>query len=288
MLREHMPELAGTWEPAGRPGRGGDVAGPHAVDVAAAVLPVGLLAGVSTGGPVLIRNYDYAPRLLEGVPAGHRLAAGAVIGMSDCLWGVLDGINEAGLAVVAAFGGRIACRRRLRHAARSVRYLLETCETAARGRGGAGADPARPRPHAHAGRPGRRRVHRVASRRSAVRFQRSPAATNHQESGGVAGARGGDAVAGARQRWHALLDEPALDADGSDAFLDPPLYSTEYAEGFGRSTPRSTGRSRGGRIPLAGFCVAAGVRPLDEGVQSRARPGRQPTWCRSSLRRSED
>ena len=48
--------------------------------------------------------------------------------MSDCLWGLLDGINDAGLAVSLTFGGR-----------RDVgdgfaiplvmRYLLETCDT---------------------------------------------------------------------------------------------------------------------------------------------------------------
>ena len=29
-----------------------------------------------------------------------------VLGMGDCLWGLLDGMNDAGLAVSLAFGGR--------------------------------------------------------------------------------------------------------------------------------------------------------------------------------------
>ena len=31
-----------------------------------------------------------------------------VIGMSDCLWGLLDGVNDDGLAVSLTFGGRTA------------------------------------------------------------------------------------------------------------------------------------------------------------------------------------
>jgi predicted choloylglycine hydrolase len=49
-----------------------------------------------------------------------------VIGMSDLLWGLLDGMNDAGLAVSLTFGGRFV------HAPGCgillvVRYLLETC-----------------------------------------------------------------------------------------------------------------------------------------------------------------
>ena len=42
--------------------------------------------------PVLVRNYDFDPELLEGVdrtPA--QLTGRRVLGMSDCLWGLLDG-----------------------------------------------------------------------------------------------------------------------------------------------------------------------------------------------------
>ena len=48
--------------------------------------------------PVLVRNYDYDLSLFEGVVAstnwsGHR----SVLGTSDLLWGLLDGLNEDGL-----------------------------------------------------------------------------------------------------------------------------------------------------------------------------------------------
>ena len=49
--------------------------------------------------------------------------------MSDCLWGLLDGINDAGLAVALAFGGRQRARADGFGITLVVRYLLETCDT---------------------------------------------------------------------------------------------------------------------------------------------------------------
>ena len=48
--------------------------------------------------------------------------------MSDCLWGLLDGINDAGLTVALAFGGR-QTRGDGFGITIVVRYLLETCDT---------------------------------------------------------------------------------------------------------------------------------------------------------------
>ena len=53
--------------------------------------------------------------------------------MSDCLWGLLDGMNDAGLAVSLTFGGR-ACVGDGFGIPLVVRYLLETCATVAEAR----------------------------------------------------------------------------------------------------------------------------------------------------------
>src|SRR4029078_6489913 len=58
--------------------------------------------------PLLVRNYDFDPKLLECVITRTELTGRPVIGMSDCLWGLLDGINDAGLSMSLAFGGRRA------------------------------------------------------------------------------------------------------------------------------------------------------------------------------------
>jgi hypothetical protein len=44
-------------------------------------------AALRGASPVLARNYDYAPLLLERVVRGSALTGRRVIGMSDCLWG---------------------------------------------------------------------------------------------------------------------------------------------------------------------------------------------------------
>ena len=77
--------------------------------------------------PCLIRNYDYSPRYFEGLVLKTNWLK-PVIGMSDCNWGLLDGMNADGLAASLTFGGR-----RITHEGFGiplvVRYCLETCST---------------------------------------------------------------------------------------------------------------------------------------------------------------
>lgn len=106
-LREHMPELVPTWE------RLVELTGDD--ETAARMLtlwnPPRFLPGcsqvaMSSPEPALLRNYDYGLELFEQVHASTRYGSRRVIGTSDCLWGLLDGLNEDGLAVSLAFGGR--------------------------------------------------------------------------------------------------------------------------------------------------------------------------------------
>ncbi|KOV60506.1 C45 family autoproteolytic acyltransferase/hydolase [Streptomyces sp. MMG1121] len=75
----------------------------------------------------LLRNYDFSPDECEGtIVSSHFLRP--VIGMQDAAWGLLDGMNDAGLAVSLTFGGRFI------HGPGFailivLRYLLETCDT---------------------------------------------------------------------------------------------------------------------------------------------------------------
>jgi predicted choloylglycine hydrolase len=78
---------------------------------------------------VLVRNYDYDPALLERVVFASAFTGRRVIGTSDCLWGVLDGINAEGLAVSLAFGGRRTKGEGFGIAI-VLRYILETCRNA--------------------------------------------------------------------------------------------------------------------------------------------------------------
>lgn len=57
------------------------------------------------GTNTLIRNYDYNLRFFEGNMI-YTDWLQPVIGMSDNNWGLLDGMNKAGLAISLTFGGR--------------------------------------------------------------------------------------------------------------------------------------------------------------------------------------
>jgi len=106
-LRSHMPELVPVYEAVVECAGGGDV---EARFLAMWCPPV-YVGGcsqllLSNGEPILIRNYDFSPDLLDGVWLWSRFLGRRVVAVTDCLWGVLDGINEDGLVVSLAFGGR--------------------------------------------------------------------------------------------------------------------------------------------------------------------------------------
>lgn len=78
--------------------------------------------------PILVRNYDYDLGLAEMRVLKSRWFDTEVIASTDCLWGVLDGMNEHGLAVSLSFGGT-----RDRGDGFGIpiilRYILEFCTT---------------------------------------------------------------------------------------------------------------------------------------------------------------
>ena len=78
--------------------------------------------------PTLVRNYDYAPHLYEGVNLFSAWNGSRCITMTDCFWGALDGLNEHGLAVALAFGGRRVVGDGFAIPL-VLRYVLDTCAT---------------------------------------------------------------------------------------------------------------------------------------------------------------
>ena len=75
----------------------------------------------------LLRNYDLPPDQCEGAIVSSCFLR-PVIGMQDLLWGLLDGMNDAGLAVSLTWGGRSVYGPGFAILI-LVRYLLETCDT---------------------------------------------------------------------------------------------------------------------------------------------------------------
>ena len=87
------------------------------------------LAAVSTKKAVrLVRNYDLSPELNEGLLLRTEWTGRAVMGMVEFLWGLSDGINDAGLSVALAYGGRSETAKGF-GVTTIVRYVLETCDT---------------------------------------------------------------------------------------------------------------------------------------------------------------
>jgi predicted choloylglycine hydrolase len=74
---------------------------------------------------VLVRNYDYPPTLCDTTALATTWDGTRALAMSDCLWGAVDGINDHGLAVAIAFGGRTVVGQGF-GIGLVVRYLLQT------------------------------------------------------------------------------------------------------------------------------------------------------------------
>jgi predicted choloylglycine hydrolase len=234
MLGRHMPELLGTYDRLVELAGGGDVA----ARLLALYDPPPFFAGCSQAAlvrdePVLVRNYDYAPSRSEGVQLSTRLGAHRVIGTSDCLWGLLDGMNDAGLAVSLTFGGRQVLGAGF-GIPLVVRYLLETCATVADCRAALDRLPFQ---LAHnltlLDASGAMLTAHVSPDRAPV-YTPLALATNHQVV--VEWPEHAERTRTLERADHlaALLADPATTPEALlHAFLAPPLYNRAYSHGFG-------------------------------------------------------
>ena len=233
MLTAHMPELVPTWHRLVHLVGGGDLP----ARMLTLYNPPAYLAGCSQAvhlgdQPALVRNYDYAPQLLERVVYGSALTGRRVVGMSDCLWGLVDGMNDAGLAVSLAFGGRRTVGTGF-GIPLVLRYVLETCETTAQARATLARLPVHMAYNVTV-------VDRAGDFCTAFlgpdrepAFVRRAYATNHQEHlDWPEQAYATNSVE--RQAVVAELLAQPISLDQLVArFLAPPLHSTTYEMGFG-------------------------------------------------------
>lgn len=236
-LGTHMPELVATYAQVCELAGGGDLEARFLGMFA----PPSYLSGCSqavwrdpaTGGPVLIRNYDYAPERLEGAIVQTAWAGKRVLGVSDCAWGLLDGVNEDGLAVSLAFGGRKVVGAGF-GVPLVVRYLLQTCATTEAARA-----TLRRLPYhlAHTltivDATGDTCTAYIAPDRDVV-LTEAPVATNHQ--GRVEWTEHARATLSLEREGEllALVTAPTASVDDlAAAFLRPPLYQDGYARRMG-------------------------------------------------------
>ena len=233
-LTEHMPEIVPLWEELCELAGGGD----HAARFLSFYCPPPYLAGCSQAiwtdkEPVIVRNYDYNPDAFDSLVLRTSWQGRSVLGTSDGLFGMVDGMNDAGLAISLTFGGRRVVGEGF-GVPLILRYVLQTCETAEQ----AGAALARIPTHMSYN------VTVLDKKRQYLTAMMAPdrktvithaaVATNHQENvEWVSHARFTATV----ERERFLLQRLTLHRDPQDkfisAFLKPPLYSTAFSAGFG-------------------------------------------------------
>lgn len=234
-LAQHVPELLPTY--AALLARFGDKA-----DIArflALYKPPPLVRGctqavwLGEGGPALVRNYDHAPHLSDGIVLHANWDDVSTVCMTDCIWGALDGVNEHGLCVALAFGGRNVSGDGFA-APLLVRYALQTCTTASEAARAIARVPCsmtytfvcldKNGDHAT--------VYAAPDRSS--RIDHATASTNHQ--GKVEWpqyAISCKTVERLNRARDLLGDEGQTLGTLTQRFLEPPLYRASYAKGSG-------------------------------------------------------
>jgi len=232
-LAEHMPELVGVYRVLCDLAGGGDVASRFLSGYGPPPFMSGCTQLVWPGAPdTLVRNYDYHPRWFEGSMLYTEWLQ-PVIAITDCCWGVLDGMNASGLSVSLAFGGRKWSGGGF-GIPLVLRYLLETCTTVAEATAVLERLPVHMTYNvALLDRLGDHAAVFVGPGRAAG-VLRSRVTANHQETitwpEYAAVTHSVEREHAARALLEANLDglEPVL-----DAFLEAPLYSADYHRGFG-------------------------------------------------------
>jgi predicted choloylglycine hydrolase len=233
-IRRHMPEIADVYDTLSELAGGTD----QQARFLSFFCPPRYLAGCSQAiwpgdEPLLVRNYDYAPDAFDAVVLKTRWQGRGVIGTSDGLFGLVDGVNDAGLALSLTFGGRREVGEGF-GVPLILRYILQTCTTADE----AAAILTRVPCHMSYNVTVLDADHRfltayLAPDRAAV-VTHAAVATNHQERvEWTSHARFTATVE--RERY--LLQRLTLHPETRDrfigAFLKPPLYSTAFSSGFG-------------------------------------------------------
>lgn len=217
---EHMPELVPALDLLA-----GQLDLPHA----AAFLTLAELrpfwAGCSQIGRdgTLLRNYDFNPDQVDGVFCRCHLLQ-PVIGTADCGWGLLDGMNGAGLAVSLTFGGRFAAGPGFAILI-VLRYLLETCQTVDAALAKLATIPIGIPQNVTLVDPGKA-VTVYVGPDIPMTVAPDACATNHQHF----------PVPDGQERFTRTQERlTAVRAAGDDvaAMLKPPLYQVNYAEGLG-------------------------------------------------------
>ncbi|QIE57815.1 hypothetical protein G5B40_08935 [Pikeienuella piscinae] len=277
-IQRHMPEILDLYDTLAEAAGGGDAE----ARFLSFLRPPAYLAGCSQAvwqgdEPLLVRNYDYDPHAFDAVLLKTNWRGRGVIGMSDGLFGLIDGMNDSGLAVSLTFGGRREVGGGF-GVPLILRYVLETCETTEEAAAALKRLPSHMSYNVTALDAGRRFVTAYLAPDRETVISRSPVATNHQERVEWSShARFTATVERERFLLQRLTLHPETERKFVGAFLKPPLYSTAFTEGFG-TLYTAAYRPRAGEMALnwPGASWRQGFDGFEEGARVVDTPARLP------------
>ncbi|MBS3802984.1 MAG: hypothetical protein KGY54_00415 [Oleiphilaceae bacterium] len=234
-LSEHMPELVPTYKKLCELAGGGDLSSRMLSLYRPPPYITGCSQAVMANGQsnVLVRNYDYPPELCEGTILSTCWNDRRVIAMSDCLWGVLDGMNDRGLTVSLAFGGRKTVGDGF-GAPIILRYILEFCDTTDEAAEVLARVPTHMAYNITVTDALGRYVTAMIGPDRRASIKRTPMATNHQKKiEWYAHALASETLIRERQLAILLEDDATTEERLISAFFSPPLFRSDYRRGLG-------------------------------------------------------
>lgn len=233
-LKKYMPEMWPTYKRLCKLAKADDVAARFLTGFQPPAYIGACSQAVLPGdGLKLVRNYDFHPDLTEGVQLLTAWNGKKVIATSDCLIGVLDGMNEDGLAISLTFGGRkeVGVGFGIPFI---LRYVLEFCSNVE------DAVSALKRIPSHMSynvtvidKSGAHKTVQLAPDKAPL-ITDATYATNHQGRVDWPENAAFNKTVERSEFIGNMLEEKEKDAHAmADAFLQPPLYNNMFKEGFG-------------------------------------------------------
>ncbi|WGW03725.1 C45 family autoproteolytic acyltransferase/hydolase [Tropicibacter oceani] len=233
-IRDYMPELLDLYDRLCALAGGGDTE----ARFLSFYCPPRYLAGCSQAiwpgnEPLLVRNYDYDSNAFDGITLKTRWNGRGVIGTTDGLFGLVDGMNDAGLAASLTFGGRREVGTGF-GVPLILRYILQTCTTAKEAGAVLKRIPCHMSYNVTVLDAQRQYLTAYLTPDRPTVLTRAAVATNHQERVEWSShARFTATVERERFLLQRLTLHPDTQKRFVGAFLKPPLYSTAFSSGFG-------------------------------------------------------
>lgn len=177
----------------------------------------------------LVRNYDLSPDLNEGLLLRSEWLGRPVMGMVEFIWGLSDGINDAGLSIALAYGGRSESGEGF-GITTILRYVLETCDTVEQALDALKRVPSHMAYNVVIADKARATASVELYPGGGIKIMPKAIATNHQ-SGKTAADR--PAFTRSFERHEHLAQIRTAPRNLNRQFLEAPLLQDRYSEGFG-------------------------------------------------------